>query len=226
MWRFKFAVVALSLVCAGCGEGSAPTSEPVPGELILPPDATPANFTEDNSHNQDTDYAAPGLRVLGSDFAVVDMAVRTQSAFQIKSGGAILELVASTQGNVLVEENFVLIADGGFSHPTINALEQSGHTVSVFRLADVDQQRMLAVRTQLADMRAETPGQNELQLGAAIDGCLMTGSEPPDSLDMLVALRIAPDGDFLSILEETAERATDTPLSSLFWTPCEENLSN
>lgn len=226
MWRFKSAAMAIGLIIVGCGEGSSPAREQVPGELILPPDATPANFTEDNGHRQNMDYAAPGLRVLSSDFAVVDMAVRTQSAFQIKSGGAILELLASTQGHVLVEEDFVLKADTNFSHPTINALEQSGHTVSVFRLADVDQQRMLAVRNQLAEMRAETPGQNELQLGAAIDGCLMPGSAPPESLDMLVALRITPDGDFHPILEETANEAEGTPLSTLFWTPCEENLAN
>ncbi|MEM6667083.1 MAG: hypothetical protein AAF638_11845 [Pseudomonadota bacterium] len=226
MWLERGAAIAAGLAAAACGDVPTPEPQAQQEDLILPQAAMPVRYEDDTVHRQDADFAATGLRVLSPDFAVVDMAVRTQEAFMIERGGAVLDFVATTDGQTVLEEQFVLTADTGFSHPSIQAMDAPGYAVRTFRLAEGDQQRMLAVRTQLAEMRAQTPGRNQLELGAGIYGCLASGFDAPEALNLLVALRITPDGSFHPIVEEEAMKTAGTPLADVFWTPCEEKLAH
>ncbi|MEO0467435.1 MAG: hypothetical protein AAF216_12910 [Pseudomonadota bacterium] len=228
MWLEKGAAIAAGLAIAGCGDSSDLPDHTTNREPILPPAATPVRFEDDKTYRQDADFASggSGLQVLSPDFAVVDMAVRTQDAFQIEADGAVLDFAASTEGRLVLEERFTLVAETGLDHPRLEAMAAPGFAVRTFRLADADHERMLEVRRKLAEMRSETPGRNELSLGAGIYGCLAVGHDAPDDLNLLVALRITPDGDFHPIAQEEAMKTAGTPLADVFWTPCEENLAN
>jgi len=226
MWLERGAALATGMFTVACGDPSPGSQGPPPGELILPPAALPVQYEARQTQSRDADYSSTGLRVLSPDFAVVDMAVRTQDAFQIRDGGAVLDFMASTDGVIVFEERFVLAAEPSFSHTSIDELAAPGFAVWTFRLAEVDRQRMLEVRTQLAEMRTQSPGRNQLDLGAGIYGCLAPGFDPPDALNLLVALRITPDGAFHPIMQEEALKTAGTPLADLFWTPCEEDVSN
>ncbi|MEM9738757.1 MAG: hypothetical protein AAF829_02740 [Pseudomonadota bacterium] len=200
--------MALALTQAACGNSSSPEASADHRELSL---------------EESAEITAERLQALGEDFAVVEVAARTQEAFRISPHDARLMISAADPNGVpMLDETFLLRPDRQIDSAYLRAETKSGYAISTFSLADDDADRILAVRQQLAELKAAAPGQNELNINAYVAGCLQAGYETPGALHLTFFLRIRPNEDFFPLFNEMELPNTGQDFQSGFWTPCSE----
>ena len=214
---FIAACIAVGLVGCGVQEDSNPAEASAP--LIETSDLRPAS--DDTELEAAAEATADALQSLGDDFAVLELAARTQTAFQLRDNGAEVELRAiAPDGRVAVEETFVLLATEPAQSAMLDTQAREGHAIRRFELDPADTARMRDVRRTLAELKASAPGQNQLGLNAVVHGCLAEGHEAPDALNLAIYLKTRPDEDFFPFVQEQALTMDDTPFAEQFWTPC------
>ena len=198
----------LALAFPACGETGAPGA---------------AGDARTRSLEESAEIAAERVQALGEEFAVVEVAARTQSAFRVAPHEARLMISATDpEGIPVLDETFRLRPDGGIESAYLRAQTRTGYSMSTFSLAEEDGGRMLQLRQRLAALKAAAPGQNELNINAYVSGCLKEGYETPDVLRLTFFLRIRPNEEFFPLLSEMELPNTGRDFQSGFWNPCGE----
>lgn len=200
--------LALALALVACGDTGPPEAAA---------DA-PAMSIEETAER-----TAERLQALGEEFAVVEVAARTQSAFRVAPDEARLMIsAADPEGVPVLDETFRLRPDDGIESAYLRAETRTGYSMSTFSLAEEDSGRMLQLRQRLAALKAAAPGENELSINAYVSGCLQEGFETPDALRLTFFLRIRPNEEFFPLLSEMELPNTGRDFQSGFWNPCGE----
>ncbi|MCI4643449.1 MAG: hypothetical protein MRY64_01565 [Hyphomonadaceae bacterium] len=169
------------------------------------------------------DAAVSELQGLSEEFAVVEMAARTQDAFRVNRSAVFTVQAYDDQREMRVNESFDLKNMDRTDSPVLTAHEAPGFVIHTFTLAEDDASRILAVRQTLSRMKTAAPGENELSLNAYVTGCLKDPNNRPEDLKLSVFLRIRPDGDFFPFFSEQVLPASGPAYAASFWTPCEES---
>lgn len=204
-------LLGLALGLAACG-----ASEPAEERSGLQGEIIRADF-EDTA-----DAAVAELQALSEEFAVVEMAARTQEAFRVDETAVLIVQAYDDARQLRVDETFDLEDRGGIESAVLEANAQPGFAMHTFTLAEGDAPRMLALRQTLGAMKAASPGDNELSLNAYVSGCLKDPENRPEALKLSVFLRIRPDRDFFPFFSEQVLPASGPAYATSFWTPCEE----
>ncbi len=177
---------------------------------------------ESNIDQSQYENVVASMNPLENDLRGLEVAVRLEDAFVVKSDGAVLHIGATAPGGEqVVDELFVLapLPEGaaGFLAP----LAREGFTVHTFNLSDADLARMAATQAHLQEVRDAAPGQNELTFEASAYTCVAAGKDIPDVYRFNVFVRSAPTVDFVDMGGEITFRPEDSPAAAQLFQPCE-----
>ena len=211
----RYLAWGLAAALTACGGSEAPETanseaDRDGGNLML------ADFEET------AEAAVTELQSLSEEFAVVQMAARTQDAFRMNDGAIFTVQAYDHERELRVDERFDLEHTVATGSPVLAAHDTAGFAMQTFTLADSDRPRILAVRQTLANMKAAAPGENQLSLNAVVSGCLKDPANKPEDLKLSVFLKIRPDGDFFPFFSEQVLPSGGPGYAASFWTPCEE----
>ena len=210
--RYLAICLAAGLTACG-GAGNAPREQ---AGAEAPDGLVRADF------NDTAEAAVAELQGLSEEFAVVELAARTQDAFEMDQSAVFIVQAYDHTRALRVDERFDLEPVSTPQSATLSAEAAPGFAMQAFALSEEDTPRILAVRQTLAGMKAAAPGGNQLSLNAFVTGCLKDPADKPAELKLSVFLKIRPDSDFFPFFSEQVLPASGPAFATSFWTPCEE----
>lgn len=166
--------------------------------------------------------AGPVLDPSALDLSDIAIAMRIPSAFVARDEGAYLQIyVLSPRLGVEIEEEFPLVLAEGVASAFLAAEAKPGFSIWAYETRPEDAARLTAISTELARLKAEAPGENELSFGAVAPGCWNETERTPESLRRTLYLRVVPEADFELFVPEQEIGQGDLPGHESFWAPCE-----
>lgn len=210
----RYLAMGLAMGLAACG--AAEDSPPEQAAVEIPDGLVRADFSDT------AEAAIAELQGLSEEFAVVEMAARTQDAFEMDESAVFIVQAYDHTRQLRVDERFDLERVSAPDSEMLSEQDTPGFAMQAFTLAEADTPRILAVRHTLADMKAAAPGENQLSLNAFVTGCLKDPDDKPAELKLSVFLKIRPDSDFFPFFSEQVLPANGPAYATSFWTPCEE----
>jgi hypothetical protein len=210
----RYLAMCLAIGLAACGGAGNEPRQQAPVEI--PDGLVRADF------NDTAEAAVAELQGLSEEFSVVELAARTQDEFEMDEGAVFIVQAFDHTRALRVDERFDLEPVSAPGSAMLSEHDAPGFAMQAFALSEEDTQRILAVRQTLADMKAATPGENQLALNAIVTGCLKDPDEKPEDLKLSVFLKIRPDSDFFPFFSEQVLPASGPAYATSFWTPCEE----
>ena len=208
--RLALVIATAALLLAAC---SPPTEKPTP-EAPLP--------VEESSPMTETAPPVPTLDPTQLDLSKIALAMRIPSAFRAYDDGAYLQInVISPRLGVDLAEAFPLVTSEGFDSQFLATENKDGFTIWTYATRPEDAARLAALSAELARLKAEAPGENELNFGAVAPGCWNEPEQTPGSLARTLYIRVMPEEDFQVFVPEQVLTEGDLPGIESFWGACE-----
>lgn len=207
--RFALAFAAAALLMVAC---SPKTEKPAP-EAPLP--------VEETSVMTETAPPVPTLDPTQLDLSKIALAMRIPSTFRAYDDGAYLQInVTSPRLGVNIAESFPLVTSEGFDSQFLATENKDGFTIWTYATRPEDAARLAALSAELARLKAEAPGENELNFGAVAPGCWNEPEQTPGSLARTLYIRVMPEEDFQVFVPEQVLTEGDLPGIESFWGAC------
>jgi len=208
--RLALIAATAALLLTAC---SPKTEKPAP-EAPLP--------VEESSVMTETAPPVPTLDPTQLDLSKIALAMRIPSAFRAYDDGAYLQInVISPRLGVDLAEAFPLVTFEGFDSQILATENKDGFTIWTYATRPEDAARLAALSAELARLKAEAPGENELNFGAVAPGCWNEPEQTPGSLARTLYIRVMPEEDFQVFVPEQVLTERDLPGIESFWGACE-----
>jgi hypothetical protein len=172
-----------------------------------------------------TDPAAPEPQVDPTelDLSQIALAMRIPSAFRAYDDGAALQInLISPRLGVDIAENFPLVITRDVESPFLTSELKDGFSIWTFGTRAEDSTRLAALSAEVARLKVEAPGENELTFGALAPGCWAEPEQTPGSLARTLYIRVVPTDDFQVFVPEQVLAEGDIPGIETYWGACEE----
>jgi len=209
--RSLFLTAMAAALLAAC----SPKTDPAAPEAALP--------VEETSGLADQPAPAPPVDPTELDLSKIALAMRIPSAFRADDEGARLQInVVSPRLGVNIAETFPLVATSDTASPFLAGEAKEGFAVWTYGTRPEDAARLAALSAELARLKAEAPGENELTFGAVAPGCWNEPEQTPGSLARTLYIRVMPEEDFQIFVPEQVLTAGDLPGIESFWGACAE----
>jgi hypothetical protein len=169
--------------------------------------------------------AAPDTQVDPTmlDLSRIALAMRIPSAFQAYDDGAYLQInLISPRLGVDIAETFPLVSTSDVESPFLTSEARPDFTIWTYGTKPEDAARLAALSAEVARLKVEAPGENELTFGAVAPGCWKEEEQKPDSLARTLYIRVVPEEDFQIFVPEQVLAAGDIPGLESFWAACTE----
>lgn len=146
------------------------------------------------------------LKLSGVDMLTIDpgqirVAVAMAEVLSVRNGGAVLETGARKSASGPADTGrFVLEEESGALHKP--DLPGDNSNVSVFRVAEIDLDRLRALQKRIANRKARFPGDVDGFLTVAAKAC-RTGALPDTGLPVTTWLKTRDDQPFFVLTRET-----------------------
>lgn len=210
----RYLVIAVSALAAACSP-SPPAEE---GETLQAELTSPVEVAEEASAD-----AAPALDPAALDLSGIALAMRIPAVFDAREEGALLFInVTNPRLDVNIAEEFPLRQTSDVQSAFLDGEAREGFRIWTYATRPEDAPALQAISGELARLKAEAPGENELSFGAIAPGCWNEPSQTATSLKRTLYLRVSPETDFQLFIPEqelTKESMRDT---DNFWAPCNE----
>lgn len=211
----RYMIVAASALLAACSP-SAPAEKGEAGETLQAELTSPAPAAED------ADAATPLLDPTALDFSRIALAMRIPTAFQAREEGAMLQInVTNERLGVNVAEEFPLVQTSEVTSPFLASEAREGYRIWTYGTRPEDGPLLQAISAELARLKREAPGENELSFGAVAPGCWNEASQTPESLRRTLYIRVSPEADFELFVPEQEVGKGELPGLESFWGACE-----
>lgn len=210
--RFLIAASAVALLAA-CSP-SAPAEkegETLRAEITSPVEAAAGQGEPDG----------PVLDPSALDLSQIALAMRIPSVFVAREDGAYLQInVTNPRLGVDIAEEFALLKTADTGSAFLAGQAKEGYTVWTYGTRPEDADRLRALSAELARLKAEAPGENELSFGAIAPGCWDEAAPTPASLKRTMYLRISPETDFELFVPEQEIGQGEMPGNESYWAAC------
>ncbi len=208
----RYLIVAASAVLVACSP-SAPVEE---GETLQAELTSPVETATEQAPD-----AAPVLDPTALDFSRIALAMRIPAAFEARADGASLQVnVTNARLGVNLSEEFPLVQTGEVTSPFLASEAREGFRIWTYGTRPEDGPLLQAISGELARLKREAPGENELSFGASAPGCWNEAAQTPGSLKRTMYIRVTPDSDFELFVPEQ-EVSQDVPGAESFWASCD-----
>lgn len=170
-----------------------------------------------------TDPAPPGPQVNPAelDLSQIALAMRIPSTFRAYEDGATLQInLISPRLGVEIAETFPLVITRDVASPFLAREMKDGFSIWTFGTRPEDSARLAALSAEVARLKAEAPGENELTFGALAPGCWNEPEQTPGSLARTLYIRVMPEDDFQTFVSEQVLARGDIPGIESFWGAC------
>jgi hypothetical protein len=209
--RLVFAATAAALLLAAC----SPRTGTPDGETPLPLDESkPAAMEAEPEAVLD-----PGAL----DLSKIALAMRIPSTFRAYEEGAYLQInVINPRLGIDIAENFALVQTPETSSAVLASEAKDGFTVWTYGTKAEDTARLAELSAELARLKREAPGENELAFGAVAPGCWNEPEQTPGSLARTLYIRLSPEEDFIVLVPEQVVSQGAVPGTESFWGACKD----
>jgi hypothetical protein len=209
--RLAFAATAAALLLAAC----SPRTGTPDGETPLPLDESkPAAMEAEPEAVLD-----PGAL----DLSKIALAMRIPSTFRAYEEGAYLQInVINPRLGIDIAENFALVQTPETSSAVLASEAKDGFTVWTYGTKAEDTARLAGLSAELARLKREAPGENELAFGAVAPGCWNEPEQTPGSLARTLYIRLSPEEDFIVLVPEQVVSQGAVPGTESFWGACKD----
>ncbi|ABI78257.1 putative lipoprotein [Hyphomonas neptunium ATCC 15444] len=208
----RYLVIAASALLAACSP-SPPAEE---GETLQAELTSPVETAEDAAEG-----ASPTVDPTALDFSRIALAMRIPAAFEAGEDGAYLQInVTNPRLSVDISEEFPLVQTREVTSPFLEAEAREGFRIWTYGTHSEDGPRLQAISGELARLKREAPGENELSFGAIAPGCWNEASQTPTSLKRTLYIRVSPEADFELFVPEQEIAQGDIPGTESFWAAC------
>lgn len=208
-------IIAASAFLAACSP-SAPAEKGEAGETL------PAELTSPVEAAEDAETATPLLDPTALDFSRIALAMRIPTAFQAREEGAMLQInVTNERLGVDLAEEFPLVQTSEVTSPFLASEAREGYRIWTYGTRPEDGPLLQAISAELARLKREAPGENELSFGAVAPGCWNEASQTPESLRRTLYIRVSPEADFELFVPEQEVGKGELPGLESFWGACD-----
>ncbi|PKP80588.1 MAG: hypothetical protein CVT79_15020 [Alphaproteobacteria bacterium HGW-Alphaproteobacteria-18] len=208
----RYMIIAASACLAACSP-SAPVEE---GETLQAQLTSPVEAASDEA-----DTASAAIDPSALDFSRIALAMRIPAAFEARQEGAYLHInVTNERLGVDLSEEFPLIQTSEVTSPFLDAEAREGFRIWTYGMRPEDGPLLQAISGELARLKREAPGENELNLGATAPGCWNEASQSPGSLKRTLYIRVSPEADFELFVPEQDIGQGELPGMESFWAAC------
>jgi hypothetical protein len=164
----------------------------------------------------------PTLDPTELDLSKIALAMRIPSAFRADDDGAALQInLTSPRLGVDIAETFPLVITADVESQFLTSQLKDGFSIWTFGTRAEDSARLAALSAQVARLKVEAPGENELTFGALASGCWAEPEETPGSLARTLYIRVMPEDDFQVFVPEQVLAEADPAGIETFWGACE-----
>lgn len=207
--RFALALATAALMLAACSP-----------KVETPPTEPPLQL-EEPGVRADAGDPQPNVDPTQLDLSKIALAMRIPSTFRAYDDGAYLQInVISPRLGVDLAEAFPLVSSEGFDSQFLATENKDGFTIWTYATRPEDAGRLAALSAELARLKAEAPGENELTFGAIAPGCWNEPEQTPGSLARTLYIRVMPEEDFQVFVPEQVLTEGDLPGIETFWGAC------
>lgn len=211
----RYMIVAASALLAACSP-SAPAEKGEAGETLQ------AELTSPLEAAEDAEAATPLLDPTALDFSRIALAMRIPTAFEAREEGALLQINVTNQRlGIDLAEEFPLVQTRDVTSPFLAAEAREGYRIWTYGTRPEDGPLLQAISAELARLKREAPGENELSFGAVAPGCWNEASQTPESLRRTLYIRVSPEADFELFVPEQEVGKGDLPGLESFWGACD-----
>lgn len=208
--RLAFAALSATLLLAACSPKSGPQDSGTP----LPVDASKPAASEAAPE--------PAIDPGALDLSKISLAMRIPSTFRARSDGALLQInVINPRLGVDIAETFALVATSESGSPFLAREARDGFTIWTYGTKPEDAQRLATLSAELARLKREAPGENELAFGAVAPGCWNEPEQTPGSLARTLYIRLVPEEDYQVLVPEQVVAQGAVPGTESFWGACQ-----
>lgn len=208
----RYLVIAVSALLAACSP-SAPVEE---GETLQAELTSPVETFEEAASD-----AAPVVDPTALDLSRIALAMRIPAAFEAREDGAYLQInVTNPRLGINLSEEFPLVQTGEVTSPFLAAEAREGYRIWTYGTRSEDGPLLQAISGELARLKREAPGENELSFGAIAPGCWNEATQTPDSLRRTLYIRVTPEADFELFVPEQEITQGDIAGMESFWAAC------
>ena len=208
-------IVAASVLLAACSP-SAPAEKSEAGETLQ------AELTSPVEAAGDAEAATPLLDPTALDFSRIALAMRIPTAFEAREEGAQLQINVTNQRlGIDLAEEFPLVQTRDVTSPFLAAEAREGYRIWTYGTRPEDGPLLQAISAELARLKREAPGENELSFGAVAPGCWNEANQTPESLRRTLYIRVSPEADFELFVPEQEVGKGDLPGLESFWGACD-----
>ncbi len=205
-----FLIAGLAAALAACSPKTekAPDAAPLPVEETAPPEQA---------------GPLPSLDPTELDLSKIALAMRIPSTFRAYDDGAYLQInLINPRLGVDIAEEFALDAKEGSDSPFLASEAREGFTMWSYATMPEDAERLRALSLEVARLKQEAPGENELTFGAVAPGCWNEPEATPTSLARTLYIRVLPEEDFQVFVPELELTKDAIPGIESFWGACAE----
>lgn len=210
--RILFLAASAALLLAAC---SPKTETPAAGEPLTIESPEPPQTSEEP-------YEAP-LDPGALDLSKIGLAMRIPSTFRANDEGAYLQInVISPRLGIDYAENFPLKQTAGTESAFLTSEARDGYTIWTYAPKAEKAGELVALSAELARLKREAPGENELSFGVIAPGCWNEPEQTPGSLARTLYIRVVPEEDFMVLVPEQVVAQGQVPGTETFWGACED----
>lgn len=204
----RYLIIAVSALLAACAPSPpAEEGETLKAELTSPLEAAEA--------------PAPVVDPTALDLSGIALAMRIPAAFEARDDGAYLQInVTNPRLGVDVSEEFPLVQTSQVNSPFLAAEAREGFRIWTYGTRPEDGPLLQAISGELARLKREAPGENELSFGAIAPGCWNEASQTPASLKRTLYIRVSPEADFELFVPEEEIGQGEMAGGESFWAAC------
>lgn len=199
-------LAALLVACTPKTEPAAPAEAPVAAE--------PASTAEE--------LPPPALDPTELDLSKIALAMRIPSSFRAYDDGAHLQInLINPSLGIDIAESFALQSfTGTGASPFLESELKDGFSMWTYATVPEDAERLRALSLEVARLKVESPGNNELTFGAVAPGCWNEKEATPTSLARTLYIRVLPEEDFQVFVPELNLTKDQLPGIESFWAAC------
>lgn len=210
--RILLLAASAALLLGACSPkaGTPEAAEPLTIESPEPPQAS------------EEDFEAP-LDPGALDLSRIALAMRIPSTFRAYEEGAYLQInVISPRLGIDYAENFPLEQTAGTESAFLKSEARDGYTIWTYGPKAENADMLMALSAELARLKREAPGENELSFGVIAPGCWNEPEQTPGSLARTLYIRVVPEEDFMVLVPEQVVAQGQVPGTESFWGACSE----
>ena len=209
----RYLVIPVAVLLAAC----SPSPAAEEGETLQAELSSPVETAE-----EDAGSAAPLVDPTALDFSRIALAMRIPAAFEAREEGAFLQInVINPRLGVDVSEEFPLVQTSEVASPFLDSEAREGFRIWTYGTRPEDGPLLQSISGELARLKREAPGENELSFGAIAPGCWNEASQTPTSLKRTLYIRVSPEADFELFVPEQEIGQGQMAGTESFWAACD-----